>query len=222
MKKLLRGIIDFRKRLLKQYRKKFSKLAWLGQSPDLLLVSCCDSRVAPNVFASTDPGDVFVLRNIGNLVPPYSVGDKVPSVAAAVDYSLLALKVSDIVICGHSECGAMCSFFQKESDNPISAPLKQWLSYANSSYEKFKALPAMETGLSPHNVLSQLNVVQQMENIKTYPEVYARWSTHQLRIHGWWFDLASGNIYYYNENAKKFVLLDEEESERLLSKGLST
>src|SRR3990167_4302831 len=100
MKKLLRGIIDFRKRLLRQYRKKFSKLAFLGQSPDLLLVSCCDSRVAPNVFASTDPGDVFVLRNVGNLVPPYNISyAEVPSVAAAVDYSILALKVADIVVC---------------------------------------------------------------------------------------------------------------------------
>ena len=93
MKKLLKGIIDFRKRHLQQYRKKFSKLAVAGQFPDLLLVCCCDSRVAPNVFASTNPGDVFVLRNIGNLIPPYSEGDHEDfSAVAAVDYSLLLNK----------------------------------------------------------------------------------------------------------------------------------
>ena len=88
MKKLLRGIIDFRRRFLHKYRQKFSKLAWVGQSPDLLLVSCCDSRVAPNVFASTNPGDVFVLRNIGNLIPPHSRHED-SSAAAAIDYSLM-------------------------------------------------------------------------------------------------------------------------------------
>lgn len=222
MKKLLSGIIDFRRRFLKRYREKFSKLAWIGQSPDLLLVSCCDSRVAPNVFASTNPGDVFALRNIGNLIPPYSPDQPTdPSAAAAVDYSIFALKVCDIVICGHSECGAMASFFKK--DDPIPSPsLKKWLHYAEPSYEKFCALPSHSADLSATNLLSQINVLQQIEHLKTYPEVRTRWQAHQLRIHGWWFDLSSGDIYYYSEKEKKFILLDEVEAERLLSKGLST
>lgn len=226
MKKLLQGIIEFRKRFIHNYRKKFSKLAWIGQSPDLLLVSCCDSRVAPNVFASTNPGDVFALRNIGNLIPPYCPSHTEDlSAVAAVDYSLLTLKVSDIIICGHSECGAMCTFFQN-TPNPIeSSALKHWLSYADSSYKKFCQLPESErtrSQLAPHNLLSQINVVQQLENLKSYPEVRARLSTHQLRIHGWYFDLATGNISYYNENKQSFTLLDEKEAERLLLKGLST
>ena len=236
MKKLLKGIIDFRQRFLRRYREKFSKLAKEGQAPDLLLVSCCDSRVAPNVFASTNPGDVFVLRNIGNLIPPYSqVHEGDISAAAALDYSLLFLNVSDIVICGHSECGAMCSFFNAAMQDTPSLPLKEWLHYAEISYlkfkelkknnvefEKFKKSHASQSDLSDHNLLSQLNVLQQIENIKSYPEVKKRYIAHQLRVHAWWFDLVSGNIYYYNENLKKFILLDEIEAERLLLKGLST
>lgn len=109
MHRLIMGIVDFREHLLPQYSERFRDLA-LTQSPDALFITCSDSRVVPDLLASTDPGDLFTMRNVGNLVPPatadgISDGDLLE--ASAIEYSVLVLKVSNIVVCGHSECGAM-------------------------------------------------------------------------------------------------------------------
>src|ERR1041384_7022651 len=109
MKKLIQGIIDFRRKLKPEMRATFARLA-LGQKPDALFIACSDSRVAPNVFASTNPGDLFVVRNVGNIIPPCGVmGNSVAdeSEAAAIEFAVTRLNVRDIIICGHSECGAM-------------------------------------------------------------------------------------------------------------------
>lgn len=109
MKKLIRGIIDFRKNMRPSCKETFAQLA-LGQRPDTLFIACSDSRVVPNLFASSDPGDLFVIRNVGNFIPPCgeqgrSASDE--SEAAAIEFALLTLPVTEIIVCGHSECGAM-------------------------------------------------------------------------------------------------------------------
>jgi len=202
MKKLIQGIKDFRANKLDEYRSKFSKLAHF-QSPDTLFVACCDSRVVPNTFASTDPGDLFVLRNIGNIIPPYGATDAL-SVAAAIEFSTLFLNVSDIVICGHSDCGAMRAFTDNTIENHNSA-IKKWLSYAKPSYEKLLQLHKKSDISS--NVLSHMNVIQQLENLKTYPEIKARLATRQLNLHGWWFDLATADVSQYDEKSEKFEII---------------
>src|SRR5687768_8428317 len=108
MKKLIQGIVEFRRNMRTGYREVFAKLA-LGQAPDALLVACSDSRVVPNLFASADPGDLFVIRNVGNFVPPGGDGRSRndSSEAAAIEFALSKLQVADIIVCGHSECGAM-------------------------------------------------------------------------------------------------------------------
>jgi carbonic anhydrase len=105
MKKLIRGIVDFRKNVRPRVKDVFARLA-LGQRPDTLFVACSDSRVVPNLFASSDPGDLFVLRNVGNLIPRYSDADPLPgadSEAAAIGFALHALPITDVIVCGHSE-----------------------------------------------------------------------------------------------------------------------
>jgi carbonic anhydrase len=202
MKKLLRGIKEFREHKLDEYREKFSNLAHF-QAPDTLFVGCCDSRVVPNTFASTDPGDLFVLRNIGNLIPPYGAKDAI-SVAATIEFSLLVLNVSYIVICGHSDCGAMRAFTENTSHDHNSA-IEKWLSYAKPSYEKLLSIHPQPP--EPHNVLSHINVIQQLEHLKTYPEVKARLESGKLSIHGWWFDLATADVSQYDEKIKEFVVI---------------
>lgn len=202
MKKLIQGIKDFRADELAEYREKFSKLAH-AQSPDTLFVACCDSRVVPNTFASTDPGDLFVLRNIGNIIPPHGASDAL-SVAAAIEFSTLILNVSYIVICGHSDCGAMRAFTENTLQHEDSA-IKKWLSYAKPSYEKLLALESQPS--DPHNVLSHINVIQQLEHLKTYPEITARLAAKQLTLHGWWFDLATADVSQYEENTGKFEVI---------------
>jgi carbonic anhydrase len=221
MRKLISGITDFRRRLLPCDKESFAKLA-LGQTPDALFIACSDSRVVPNLFASTNPGDLFVVRNVGNMIPPCrengcSVGDK--SEAAAIEFSLLNLNVSSIVICGHSECGAMKSLIEKH-DHAQSPNLRSWLQYGERSLKKYQEQDISflnKKSLLPHNQLSQINVLEQKINLESYPAVQVRLQEGRLRIYCWWFDIAAASVYSFHESKKQFVLLDEEEAERLLS-----
>ncbi len=221
MKKLIKGIVDFRKTSIAGYRNKFAKLA-LQQKPDALMVACCDSRVVPNVFASSDPGDLFVLRNLGNLTTPYqSDSSRDISSASAIEFSLANLGVSDIIICGHSECGAMYKLLEQNEAQYNSAPqplLDEWLKNATPSYQRFMDNTFMpEDGLTPCNRLSRINVLQQLDNLETYPLVKERLKDNSLRIHGWWFDLTTADVYYYNHVHKKFIVINEEEGESIIS-----
>lgn len=211
MKKLINGIIEFRQKSLQDYRAKFSKLA-SGQNPDTLFIACCDSRVVPNVFASSDPGDLFVVRNIGNIIPPYGTQDLHDvSTAAAIEFSVLNLQVQDIVICGHSDCGAMRSFFDKAPDKDRQF-FNTWLQFAVPAFESFSACPEVDQCGSKTNQLSKLNVLQQVAHLKTYPYVLERLNQGQLRIHGWWFDLATADVYHYDIASQAFVLIEGAEA----------
>ena len=218
MKKLIQGIVDFRHKSLAEYREKFSTLAH-GQNPDTLFIACCDSRVVPNTFASSDPGDLFVVRNIGNLVPPcqgdhHHKDDGNTSMAAAIEFSILQLDVSDIVICGHSDCGAMRPFLDPEHTANMPA-VDSWLQYAMPAYQRFLKEPS--TTLSPLNALSQVNVIQQIEHLKTYPHVKERMAQQKIRLHGWWFDLATADVHYFHPQLKSFVLIDNAEAENIFA-----
>lgn len=209
MKKLIQGILKFRKKLTQEKRDAFAKLA-LQQTPDALFIGCSDSRVVPNLFASTDPGDLFVLRNIGNLVPPVSSQDN--SVASAIEFSLLSLQVSDIIVCGHSECGAMKAL--SDGVDSMKCPhIQSWLVYGEKARELNDVL---DPSLTIDNQISQANVLLQMDHIREYPLVQERIKAKQLRIHGWWFDIAKADVYSYDEDLHQFVLIDEKLAKELL------
>ncbi len=216
MKKLINGIVNFRSNNINNYRSKFAQLA-LNQKPDAMMIACCDSRVVPNVFASSDPGDLFVVRNVGNLVPTYNQANLDRSTASAIEFSVLNLKVKDIIICGHSECGAMCELMTNNINHTPSTPmLEKWLELADTSYVRFKNETGETKNHNNHNALSQINVLEQLDNLRTYPWLQEKINNKQLRIHGWWFDLATADVYYYNHSQQKFILLDESEAKKLL------
>jgi carbonic anhydrase len=216
MKKLIEGLLDFRKNVLPERRELFAKLA-LGQSPDALFVTCSDSRVAPNWFASTNPGDLFVVRNIGNLVPPYKEASD-NSVSAAIDFALGNLTVSDIVVCGHSSCGAMHAL-HRGLDSLTSTSLRRWLSPTASSLKHSEPRLAGDSSLPPEDQLSQASVLQQLENLTTYPLVRERMKSAGLRLHGWWFNIAEGGVYIYREESRRFALIDDELAQSLINKS---
>ncbi|NGX61765.1 MAG: Carbonic anhydrase 1 [Chlamydiae bacterium] len=216
MKKLIQGIVDFQTKLTKEKQTLFSKLA-KEQQPDALMIACADSRVVPNLFASTDPGDLFVVRNVGNLVPSSDKNDQETSVGAALEFSLLSLNVSDIIICGHSECGAMQALLDDlESLSP--SHLKSWLQYGLPSLEEYQKGLSLDPSLSPLNQLSQINVLKQIEHLSHYPDVCKRLESQTLRLHGWWFDIAAPQVYSYEEEWNKFVPIDEAEATRLFAR----
>jgi carbonic anhydrase len=220
MRKLLRGIVDFRLNLRDTKKKIFAELA-LGQSPDTLFVCCSDSRVAPNIFASTDPGDLFVIRNVANLVPPYQPDgspQRDTSAGAAIEFSILNLPVTEVVVCGHSECGGMRALIAGREH--IEAPnLAAWLKYGEPSLKRFKAGSPIGKNLANHNQLSQLNVLQQMEHLKTYPFIKKRIEEGTLKIHGWWFDIQEAEVYEYEEDEGVFNVIDETYAQVLLDRA---
>lgn len=217
MKKLIQGIVDFRKNLSEESRSLFAKLA-LGQKPDTLFIACSDSRVVPNLFASTNPGDLFVLRNIGNLVPPASSSNHDNSASAVLEFSVLSLNVSDIIVCGHSECGAMQTLAQGV-DIPCCPHVASWLKFGEESVKKVRKGFMINPSLAEHNQISQVNVLQQMEHIKSYAFIRDRIEKKQLRVHGWWFDIAQADVYCYEQDLNQFVLIDENEANLILDRA---
>lgn len=233
MRKLIQGIVSFRQGVRPDYRETFARLA-LGQKPDCLFIACSDSRVVPNLFASTEPGDLFVTRNVGNLVPVsgpggLAAGDE--GEAAAIEYAVSTLEVQDIIVCGHSHCGAMRTVLDVAGPDPetaaaagaldvaSSAPnLARWLRHALPALEKLKAGRTLDPSLAPHDTLSQLNVLEQMTHVQTYPAVVERMRAGTLAVHGWWFDIARADVYAYEPQPDRFVLIDEEEAARILER----
>jgi carbonic anhydrase len=211
VQKLLAGIAEFQRRLRPADRENFARLA-LGQAPDCLFIACSDSRVVPNAFASTDPGDLFVVRNVGNIVAPsdrggLSVADR--SEGAAIEFASIVLDVRDIVVCGHSECGAMRALLT--GDAPTGAPnLREWLDVARPALPRLDDPRLQGPPLEPHNRLSQINVLQQLENLRTYPIVRERLASGKVALHAWWFDLAAAEVLAYDEASRRFLPIGAE------------
>ncbi len=209
MEKLIKGIVQFRETVSKEQLEHFGKIA-IEQKPDSLFIACSDSRVVPNLFASTDPGDLFVVRNVGNIIPPAEQdGFSTDDVAeiAAVEYAINALKVKDIIICGHSECGAMAALL---NDNLACgcSHVERWIHHAEPSLEILKSERELFSDrYSDVNLLSQINVLQQVEHLKTYPLVQEKLNKGEIRIHAWWFDIATANVYMYDNKTKDFEIL---------------
>jgi len=216
MRKLIEGIITFRQNVRPGYKEMFARLA-VGQRPSCLFITCSDSRVVPNLFTSTEPGDLFVVRNVGNLVPPnhpgeLSTGDEAE--AAAIEYAVSTLEVQDIIVCGHSNCGAMRAVL--ESADPASGSggaatphLRRWLRHALPALEQLNGGRVLDPLLPRPELLSQLNVLQQVAHVTSYPVVAERMASGALGVHGWWFDLASADVYAYAAELDRFVLIDE-------------
>lgn len=210
MRKLIRGITEFRSRSTPETRERFAKLA-LGQRPDTLFVCCSDSRVAPNVFASTDPGDLFVVRNVGNIVPPcdsygHSIHDR--SEAAAIEFAVVNLEVQHVVLCGHSDCGAMHALLSG-LENVTLPNLKSWIASARPALTRLRAGEEINGGLSDVNRLSQINVLEQASHLLSYPLIQKKVDERKLAIHAWWFDIAKGEVMAFDPRERHFVAVNE-------------
>lgn len=212
MRKLVKGIVEFRNKVRPTARHTFARLA-LGQKPDALFISCSDSRVAVNVFASTEPGDLFVVRNVGNIIAPaapdgLSVADD--SEAAAIEFAVGVLRVRDIIVCGHSSCGAMAGLMGGR-ENVASPHLRSWLRHAEEALGRVPDLKAPDAS----DRLSQANALLQLEHLKTYQPVAKSLQEGALRLHAFWFDIANAEVSAYDPGQRAFVPLDEGQAERL-------
>ena len=175
-----------------------------GQSPKALFIGCSDSRVIPDLMVQTNPGDLFVLRNVGNFVPPYKPDEDFHATASGIEYAVSVLNVEEVIICGHTHCGACKSLYQT-IDDPSLIHTKKWLELGESA--KTNAVLSLGADAPEEELLrltEKLSVVKQIENILTYPYVQKRFEEGTLHIHGWHYDIETGKIDYYNADTYEF------------------
>ena len=192
MRRLGAGVKRFRKDAFPQRRSLFTQLA-AGQQPQALFIACADSRIVPELITQTNPGDLFVCRNIGNMVPAY--GEMLGGVSAVIEYACVALEVTDIIICGHSDCGAMKALLNPEDPQLRRMPtVASWLRNAEAARSVVAATRPDLTGPAQVQALVEQNVRTQLTNLGTHPSVAARLATGQVALHGWVYDIETGHV----------------------------
>lgn len=210
MEKLITGIHHFQRSVFSSRRELFDRLA-TGQSPDALFITCSDSRISPNLITQTDPGDLFIMRNAGNLVPAY--GQSVGGEAATIEFAVVGLGVRDIIVCGHSLCGAMKGLLNPASVKEMPS-VAAWLRHADSTRAIVRENYAQLEGPPLLSACVQENVLAQIENLKTHPAVAARLASGRLSLHGWVYKIETGEVFAYDPTAGQFTLLNESATSR--------
>jgi carbonic anhydrase len=214
MKKLVEGILDFRRHVWPAYRRTFERLAD-RQAPPVLFITCSDSRVVPHLVTQSDPGDLFKVRTIGNLVPHSEGQHDAHSVPAALEFAVLVLGVSDIILCGHSNCGAMKALLS--GDVPKEAKhLRGWLKFGDGALQRYCSAPEVDHSLPDHDQLAEANILEQLANLRSYSYIAEREAAGTLRLHGWFFDVGKAAIHAWEPELAQFVEIDEEEGDRII------
>jgi len=199
MEKLIRGIHRFRKQYWSKNQELFRRLAEHGQAPEALFITCCDSRVIPTVITHANPGDLFILKNMGNFVPPYSENPlDGTGVAAAIEYAVEHLHVLDIIVCGHSDCGAMKALYKDRKAFAETPHIAEWLKNGDRTIEVVTANYPKMSREEKLAVTSEENVLVQMENLRTYPVVQRAAREGRLHVHAWFFEIGTGTVYSYS------------------------
>ena len=195
VEKFLGGISRFQKRVYPKHQDLFEKLA-LGQRPEALFITCADSRIDPCLLTQTKPGELFICRVIGNIVPRYP--DAIGGVSATVEYAAGVLRVPEINVCGHTDCGVMRGALNPEALEAW-PNVTAWLRYAE--VERREPEPSAELLLA----LTENNVVAQLNNLRSHPSVAARLEEGDLALHGWVYDIGAGSVTAFDEESRKFV-----------------
>jgi carbonic anhydrase len=182
-----------------------------GQVPQALFITCADLRVVPADLANADPGDLFVVRNVGNMVPPYqaAVDGRDDCVGAAVEFAIEQLQIRSIVVCGHSGCGAMKALLAGDHQE-LDTPLGYWLRHGSSTVEKYRREHAPAEGSAAHNDVARVNVIQQLENLQTYPSVAAALRDGRVRLFGWFVDLDRVKVTVWDEKTGRFQTVEDQ------------
>jgi carbonic anhydrase len=210
MQQLISGVHKFRNNEFGNYRKLFRKLSQEGQDPHTLFITCSDSRVLAELITQSKPGDLFVVKNIGNIVPPASVAGDTNSTAAAIEFAVDSLRVSDIVICGHSQCGAISALLGRPQVGDSMPHLRDWLNLAAPVLETLKK----EYGhIHDHEArctaAAEENVLYGLDNLHSYPCVQDRLANGTLQLHGWFFKIATAEMFAYDPETLQFAPLTE-------------
>jgi carbonic anhydrase len=203
MQKLIQGLHRFQTSIFSSQRELFERLVQ-GQKPDALFITCSDSRIDPNLVTQTAPGELFILRNAGNIVP--HAGAPPGGVAATIEYAVAVLKVKDIILCGHSHCGAMTGLLDPETvaDLPF---VRSWLRHAEATRRIVNEHYQHLTGEARLMAAVEENVLVQLENLRTHPAVERALAQGELSLHGWVYKFETGQVFAYDPAESQFLPL---------------
>jgi len=201
---LLRRLSLFEKQFFPRYEKTYRRLVDEGQQPKTLFIGCSDSRIVPFALMDCGPGDLFIARNVGNQVPPWDMSAGFHGTAAAIEFAVLQLKVQNIIVCGHSHCGAIRGLYEAPPEE--ATHLKEWLELARGA-----ALPGCHcaASLSP---VEQRSIVLQLERLMSYPMVARRVRDGQLFLHGWYYVIEDGQVLVLDAESGRFEPLARREA----------
>ena len=200
--KIVDGVLHFQKDVYPDYRDLFERLA-LSQRPEALFITCADSRIDPNLLTQSDPGELFICRVIGNVVPPYP--GAIGGVSATIEYAAAVLRVAEIIVCGHTDCGVMKAALHPEAVRKYPS-IAAWLRYVG--VEERQANPSGEFLLA----LAERNVVAQLKNLRTHPAVAARLKEGDLTLTGWVYHIGPGTVTTWDEERGQFLEIREQGS----------
>ena len=205
---LLGGYAHFRKNRLERERERYEELADKGQKPQTMVIACCDSRSAPEVIFGAAPGEMFVVRNVANIMPPHEPDGTYHSTSAALEFAVQELRVRHIVVMGHGRCGGIAAFRQQitgEATKPLSPGdfIGKWISLLDPVEKRMKCTGA-ETADELQGKLEAESIKQSIDNLKTFPCVSILLEREQIGLHGAWFDISSGELWTLNEETNEF------------------
>ncbi|MHB1398911.1 MAG: carbonic anhydrase [Trichloromonadaceae bacterium] len=206
MEKLFKGYMKFRKEDFESHRDLFQTLC-RKQKPRILFIACSDSRLVPSMITQSEPGELFIVRNVANIVPPYRETEEYVSTTSAIEYAVQALEVQSIVVCGHSNCGG-CSALNLPHEELEHLPhVRKWLEV---SREVPGRVDRLMTGDSPEErewLTEQVNILVQMRNLLTYPYIKEKYDRGVLNVYGWHYIIETGELFSFNDEKEVFELL---------------
>lgn len=207
MDKLFRGIMEFRKQTFEDHRELFEELG-RKQKPHTLFIGCSDSRVVPNLITKTHPGELFVIRNIANIVPPYRETEEFVATTSAIEYAVLALGVDTIVVCGHSNCGGCASLNAPPEQLEQLPHVRKWLQVSAEVKSRVDRLLTSDSPEEREWLTEKVNILVQMKNLLSYPYVKSRYDEGTLQILGWHYIIETGEIYNFCDEKAVFELIE--------------
>lgn len=210
MKQLVEGVHFFNNIGRKQHLQLFDRLKH-RQEPEACFITCADSRILPHLITRSNPGELFIVRNVGNLIPCYGTGNN--GELAAVEYAIVELQIEDIIVCGHTGCGAMRAVVAPDTPGvrPTLPSVRQWLRHADATAEIMRTYYSELSGEELIQVAAEENVLVQLEHLRTLPVIAARASSGQVRLHGWMYKIETGEVFHYDGERGQFVRFGDDQ-----------
>lgn len=208
MNELFEGVIHFNQKDFEEHEELFKQLG-KNQNPHTLFIGCADSRVVPNLITRTLPGELFVVRNIANIVPMYRESADFLATTSAIEFAVMVLNVKNIVVCGHSNCGGCKAIFMEPEELAAVPHVRKWMELsACVKPQVLKMLSGEENPAKREWLTEQINVVHQLRHLTTYPTVKEKIKRGELNIYGWHYIIETGEVYNYNLNTKTFEKIE--------------